>query len=491
MELAILILYGISLLFILIYTIVQFTLVIRVVASKYKTNLSTNFKWVEENMPFVTIQLPVYNEKYVVERLIDSIVKLNYPKERFEIQVLDDSTDETTQIIRNKVEEYSLQGFQMEHLHRKDRKGFKAGALQEGLLSAKGAFIAIFDADFIPNAEFLKTCLPYFENNEIGMVQTPWAHINKNYSFLTKIQAFALDAHFKIEQVGRNAGGHFINFNGTAGVWRKSCINDAGGWEFDTLTEDLDLSYRAQLKGWKFVFTQQIESPAEIPVAMSAIKNQQFRWIKGGAENLIKSAGKVLRSKSLKISTKIHGMVHLLSSSVFLFVFLTAFLSVPGLYIKHIFPEYSRLFLFAGFFIISLILLMIFYAMSYQTENKKGIYFGLSFVTKFFAFLSVSMGLSFHNTIAILEAYLGKKSSFVRTPKFNIISNNDKWKGNVYLNNHLNLISIIEVLLVGYFLFGIVSAFILKDYGLLPFHLMLLFGYLVVAVNSVFHIKSN
>lgn len=231
--------------------------------------------------PLVTVQLPIYNELYVVERLIDAVCLFEYPKNRLEIQVLDDSTDETVSIIAQKVRLYKAQGFDIQHIRRSSRDGFKAGALAYGLTAAKGEFIAIFDADFIPHPDFLTTTIPHFENATVGVVQTRWVHLNESYSLITQLQAFGLDGHFIVEQGGRNAAGHFINFNGTAGVWRKSCILDAGGWSAQTLTEDLDLSYRAQLRGWQFVYLENVETPAELPATMPALKSQQYRWMKG------------------------------------------------------------------------------------------------------------------------------------------------------------------------------------------------------------------
>ena len=257
--------------------------------------------------PKVTVQLPVYNELYVIERLINTVCEFDYPKDLFEIQVLDDSTDETVNIIAAKIKEKLLEGFDIHHVRRPKRVGYKAGALKYGNEIAKGDFIAIFDADFIPSMDFLKKTIPYFHDENIGVVQTRWGHINKDYSLLTRLQAFGLDAHFTIEQSGRSSGDHFINFNGTAGVWRLDCINDAGGWQADTLTEDIDLSYRAQEKGWKFKYLEDFESPAELPVAMSALKSQQYRWTKGAAECSVKNLKLIFNSKNVSSRSKFHG----------------------------------------------------------------------------------------------------------------------------------------------------------------------------------------
>ncbi|EDO28878.1 predicted protein, partial [Nematostella vectensis] len=262
-------------------------------------------------IPFVTIQLPIFNEKYVVERLLHSVAALDYPKEKLEVQVLDDSTDDSVIETARLINKHALSGLNIKHIRRENRVGFKAGALKEGLIDAKGEFIVIFDADFVPKPNWLQETIPYFKNEKVGVVQTRWGHINRNFSILTKIQAFALDAHFTLEQVGRNSKNHFINFNGTAGAWRKSCIIDAGNWESDTLTEDLDLSYRAQLKKWQFVYLEDVETPAELPAVLSAARSQQFRWNKGGAENFRKMSAKVMIANNIQTKTKFHGILHL------------------------------------------------------------------------------------------------------------------------------------------------------------------------------------
>ena len=274
-----------------------------------------------------------------MERLLNNIAQMDYPKNKLEIQVLDDSTDDTVSDTRSHIEELKKGGLNIHHITRTDRTGFKAGALKEGLKIAKGEFIAIFDADFLPSPNWLKRTIPHFKDGQIGVVQTRWGHINRDYSLLTKIQAFALDAHFTLEQVGRNSKGHFINFNGTAGVWRRTCIIDAGNWEGDTLTEDLDLSYRAQLNNWKFKYLEDVETPAELPVVISAARSQQFRWNKGGAENFRKMLWRVIKSNNIPFKTKVHGLLHLLNSTMFLSIFTVAILSIPMLYIKN---EYAH-----------------------------------------------------------------------------------------------------------------------------------------------------
>ena len=296
LETTIIVIYTFAIVMIFFYALAQLNLLFNYLTAQNKKNKAPKFDLSNpEEVPYVTIQLPVYNEMYVMERLLDNIAQIKYPEGKLEIQVLDDSTDYSLKLTAEKVKELRATGLDIKHITRTDRSGFKAGALKEGLKTAKGELIAIFDADFLPEEDWLMRTIPYFKDPEIGVVQTRWGHLNRNYSLLTKIQAFALDAHFTLEQVGRNSKGHFINFNGTAGVWRKTCILDAGNWEGDTLTEDLDLSYRAQLKKWKFKYLENVETPAELPVVISAARSQQFRWNKGGAENFRKMMWRVLK----------------------------------------------------------------------------------------------------------------------------------------------------------------------------------------------------
>ena len=358
-ETIVIIIYSLALLLIFFYALATLNLLVNYLKAKKnltapKFNLSNT-----EEVPFVTIQLPVYNECYVMERLLDNISKIEYPREKLEIQVLDDSTDESLESTAQHIQKLRETGLDIHHITRSNRDGYKAGALKEGLKIAKGEFIAIFDADFLPHEDWLLKTVPYFKDPEIGVVQTRWSHLNRDFSILTKVQAFALDAHFTLEQVGRNSQGHFINFNGTAGIWRKACILDAGNWQGDTLTEDLDLSYRAQLKQWKFKYLEQVETPAELPVIMSAARSQQFRWNKGGAENFQKMGLKVLKNKHIPFKTKLHGIMHLLNSSMFLSIFVVAVLSIPMLYIKNEYEHLKAYFIVTSFFVISTLIFFI------------------------------------------------------------------------------------------------------------------------------------
>ncbi len=490
LESLIIVVYTIALLLILLYALAQLNLLFNYLASKKIKDTSVLFDFSNpDEVPFVTIQLPVYNEMYVMDRLLENIALIDYPREKLEIQVLDDSTDETVLTTFEHVQRLKATGLDIQHIQRTDRSGFKAGALKEGLKIAKGEYIAIFDADFLPQPNWLKQTIPYFKDEQIGVVQTRWGHINRNYSILTKIQAFALDAHFTLEQVGRNSKGHFINFNGTAGVWRKTCIIDAGNWEGDTLTEDLDLSYRAQLKNWKFKYLEDVETPAELPVVISAARSQQFRWNKGGAENFRKMMWRVVTSENISFKTKIHGLLHLLNSTMFLNVFLVAVLSIPMLYIKNEYAHLRFYFYFMSFFVVSTIIFFVCYWMMFRQIYGKGFKNFFEYVVLFFTFFSIAMGFSLHNSIAVMEGHLGKRSEFVRTPKFNISSLKDTWKGNKYLRKKISVNVIFEGALMLYFGFGLYSAFVVGDqggdFGLFPFHLMLFSGFGYVFFKSL------
>jgi len=478
--------YSIALLLIFFYSLAQLNLLVNYLGNRQQNKNAPKFNLLDaKEIPYVTIQLPVYNEEYVMERLLANIAKIEYPKSKLEIQVLDDSTDDTVIDTAQKIKALQESGLDIQHIRRKNRQGFKAGALKEGLLTAKGDFIAIFDADFLPDPDWLKKTVIYFKDEEIGVVQTRWGHINRDYSTLTKIQAFALDAHFTLEQVGRNAKGHFINFNGTAGIWRKECILDAGNWEGDTLTEDLDLSYRAQLKNWKFKYLEDVETPAELPVVISAARSQQFRWNKGGAENFRKTVLSVVSAKNISFKTKFHGVMHLLNSSMFLCVFLVSVLSIPTMYIKEIYPQFDWVFSVLSFFVLSTIILFICYWFTYKSIQGSSFDNFVDYIKIFFTFFSVALGFSLHNSIAVLEGHMGKRSEFVRTPKFNLDNITDSWKGNKYLAKKLSPNMILEFVLMIYFLFGMYSAVPLNDFGLFPFHFMLFTGFGFVFFKSL------
>jgi cellulose synthase/poly-beta-1,6-N-acetylglucosamine synthase-like glycosyltransferase len=473
-----------------LYALAQLNLLFNFLKAKKQNLKSEEFDFSKQDeIPFVTIQLPVYNELYVMERLLTNISEIEYPKDKLEIQVLDDSTDESFETTAIQIKTLQKTGLDIQHITRSDRKNYKAGALKEGLKIAKGEFIAIFDADFLPQKNWLQQTVPFFKNSEIGVVQTRWGHLNRNFSILTRVQAFALDAHFTLEQVGRNSKGHFINFNGTAGIWRKKCILDAGNWEGDTLTEDLDLSYRAQLKNWKFKYLVAVETPAELPLVISAARSQQFRWNKGGAENFQKFIWKVLKDKKLSYKTKMHGLLHLLNSTMFLNILIVGILSIPMLYIKNEYEHLKYYFFAMSFFVISTFIFFICYWYSFKSIYGGGFKQFIKYIGLFFMFFTVAMGFSFHNSIAVLEGHFGKKSEFIRTPKFNVQTLKGAWKKNKYISKNISPNVIIEGLLAIYFAFGMYSAFIVGDqggdFGLFPFHLMLCIGFSFVFFKSL------
>ncbi|MFP4544874.1 MAG: cellulose synthase family protein [Candidatus Kapaibacterium sp.] len=451
----------------------------------YYYNKTRNHKHIEHPMPaerpMVTIQLPVFNEYFVVERLIRSVCAINYPKDKLEIQVLDDSTDETVELSRTLVEEFKNKGFNIKLLHRTNRSGFKAGALKEGLAMAEGDFVAIFDADFVPDPEFLNKTIPHFCNEEIGMVQTRWEHLNSEMSFLTKAQALALDGHFVIEQQVRNKAGFFMNFNGTAGVWRKCCILDAGNWQPDTLTEDLDLSYRAQLKGWKFLFLNDVTSPAELPADINALKTQQFRWTKGAVETAIKMLPQVFKSK-LPMSIKLECFMHLSSNIVFPFIILVAMLNVPLVIIKNTVGGFDEFYSMMSIFVLASISTFLFY-----TYAQKAIH--LDWRKRLLLYpvlLAGSMGFAVNNTKAVVEAIIRKKSGFTRTPKQGSVTELKLTK-NKYLQKKLSLTVIFEILLAVYFVGGISISLAYLEIAAIPFQLLFLAGFGTVGYMSLKH----
>lgn len=445
-----------------------------------------------ETYPFVTVQLPIYNEMYVIERLIDAVAQFDYPKDRYEIHIIDDSTDETVDIVARKVAEYRAKGYQIEQVMREKRQGFKAGALRDAMSAARGEFMAIFDADFVPNPDFLLKTIPHFKDPKVGVVQTRWEHINEDYSLITRLQALALNVHFTVEQVGRMNGEHLLQFNGTAGLWRRETIEDAGGWEADTLTEDLDLSIRAQLKGWKIKFLENIGSPAELPAEMNSFKSQQFRWMKGGAETARKMLRKVWRS-DLGVNHKIHATSHLLASSVFLFVFIAAVSSVPLLFFLGDLVEMGFSKNFFSYFLVGLLsIIAIYYVANIQSPANQEEDFSKAvkrFLVHFPLFLALSMGLSLHNTVAVLEGYRGKKSPFVRTPKFNLQGMKDSFVKRNYLTTKITWTTIGEGLLTLYFIGAVVGAFYVQNTTFIVFHLMLALGFGTIFYYSIKHLS--
>ncbi len=478
----IVVLYLLAIIFVLFHSLFDAHLIFHYLRSRRKKNKPV---YNENFIPFVTIQLPVYNEMHVVERLLHAVAAIDYPANKMEIQVLDDSTDETSDIIARKVAFLQQQNISIQHIQRHNREGFKAGALKYALSLAKGEFLAVFDADFLPSKDFLKQTVPFFIDPKIGMVQTKWGHINKQSSLLARLQSIALDGHFSIEQQGRNAAGYFINFNGTAGLWRKQAILDAGNWQADTLTEDFDLSYRAQMKGWQFKYLEDFITPAELPPLVSALKSQQFRWTKGGAETARKNL-KTLFSSPLPLSVKLHGAFHLIYSIGFISIITYALLTVPLLFVKEYYPQYDLIFKMSGVVGVSMFIYILHYFISYFKNANGSIGQRLTgFILHFPLFVSLFIGVSLSNAIGIVQGYLGIKSGFVRTPKFNTIAPTDKVFKSKYADANINWLTIIEGLLIFYFLFGVVQAFYFKNYGTLPLLIMAFTGFMLVFVLTI------
>ena len=432
-----------------------------------------------QKVPFVTVQLPVYNEKYVVDRLVNAVANLNYPRDCFEVQVLDDSTDETQEIAQNAVDRASLRGLDIHYLHRNNREGFKAGALAEGLMKARGELIAIFDADFVPPSDFLSRVLVPFHDPRVGMVQGRWGHLNRDYSLLTRVQAMFLDAHFILEHGARNRGGLFFNFNGTAGVWRREAIDSSGGWQYDTLTEDLDLSYRAQLAGWRFVFLQDLVAPAEVPVEMTGFKIQQHRWARGSIQTGFKLLPKLLRAR-IPSRVKLEAFFHLTANLNHPLMLILSLIMVPALVVRNMISAPSVLLIDLPIFCAATLSIVNFYAVSQQVVRDDWVA-QMRYIP---AAMAIGIGLSVNNTLAVVGTWMGRKTTFRRTPKYGVIGQGDEWLTKGYRQVAVAQ-PIVEVCLGLYFTGGIVYA---VSYGLLmtlPFLMLFQAGFLYIGLKSL------
>jgi cellulose synthase/poly-beta-1,6-N-acetylglucosamine synthase-like glycosyltransferase len=415
--------------------------------------------------PKVTVQLPLFNEQYVVERIIKGAIAIDYPKDKLEIQVLDDSTDETLEISRKCVEQYTKESYNIKLLHRTKRAGQKGGALREALDKAEGEFVVIYDSDFIPARNIVKDTLPYFlDDPKTGMVQTRWGHINSTYSILTRAQSVAIDTHFMVDQVARYGEGLFFNFNGTAGVWRKECIYDAGNWQDDTLTEDMDLSYRAKLKGWKFHYVKDIESPAELPVQVNAYKSQQFRWAKGSLQTALKIS-KTILSSNASLKQKFQAIMHMTYYSVHPLLVLNVLFILPALVIaREIWPNYS---FSTNAFLVTMCLMLITPVICAYSQIR--LYPDWKRRLKWIpALMLAGTGIAVNNTKAFIEAVIKKPSDFIRTPKLGIERKKQKWSGKKYKIPFSFLMGM-EFLLILYLVSTIFYAFHIKIFLIIPF----------------------
>jgi cellulose synthase/poly-beta-1,6-N-acetylglucosamine synthase-like glycosyltransferase len=485
LEYGVLVTYFVSLAILFVFGVHGYVMVY--FYNKYRTSASAKPKPLKR-FPKVTVQLPVFNEIYVVERLIRAVCDMDYPRDLLEIQVLDDSTDDTSRIAQRWVEHYREQGYNITLLHRDCRKGFKAGALREGLATASGDFIAIFDADFVPPRDFLVRTLPYLDDPQIGLIQARWGHLNFSYSVLTRTQAIGLDGHFVVEQTARNRAGFFINFNGTAGVWRRECILDAGNWSDDTLTEDLDLSYRAQLRGWKFKFLPEIVCPSEIPAEIGGVKSQQFRWTKGAIETAKKILPQLWRSR-WPLSLKLQSTIHLTNNLVFPFILIVGILNLPLVLIKNeSATDHALYFAIISIFVLAFFGSFLMYLTSqrevYRDWRRRILYFPL--------FMAGSMGLSVNNTVAILQGLFNRRSEFLRTPKYRLETVHDRFLDKKYFHVHERWRrgvrnGFIEGILAIYCLIGIGVAIYYGEIAAIPFQSLYCFGFGFIAYMSFKH----
>jgi len=471
-----LLVYGMNCYFLMIYYRLNFRKAVR----SHKEMMEHFYQNLpDRGWPRITIQLPIYNERYVVERLIESICRLDYPGNLLEIQVLDDSTDDTVQIAKCAVKKMKAAGFDIVYLHRKNRTGYKAGALRKGLEVAKGNLVAIFDADFVPDSNFLTATVPYFCDPKVGMLQTRWGHLNSDYSMLTRAQSIGIDGHFSVEQASRAWGGFFMNFNGTAGIWRKKAIEDAGGWQADTLTEDLDLSYRAQLKGWKLTFAPGVVCPAEVPVTIGAFKSQQHRWAKGSIQTAKKNLGKLFKS-NVSMVVKIQAYLHLTHYMVHPMMLLVVLTSIPMLYSGWFFNNLTY-----PVTIFTLLCLATFGPTSMYLFSQRILYKDWKTRIKYLPFLMcIGTGIAVNNTKAVLEALFDIKSGFIRTPKYGIEDKQDRWKGKHY-TIPLNSTSILEFILGLYSLTGLILFLFFSKFLVSPFLMIYTAGFFSVFFLSI------
>src|SRR5262245_42603461 len=481
-DMFILIAYLSILTILAIYGVHRYHLVYLFLRNKHKVAVP---KGAFETLPKVTVQLPIYNEMYVVERLVETVCRMNYPRELLEIQVLDDSTDGTREKAAECVARHAALGFNIHHVHRSNRNGFKAGALENGLKHAAGEFIAIFDADFLPPADFLNDVIHYFTDPQVGTLQARSRDTNREDSLLTQVESVVLDGHFIIEHGGRHLSGRFFNFNGTAGIWRRKTIETAGGWEHDTLTEDTDLSYRAQMKGWKFLYLPHVVCPAELPVEMNSFKTQQSRWAKGLIQTAIKLLPRIMRS-NLPWKIKIEAFFHLTANISYPLMIALSFLLLPAMIVRFNQGWFQMLYIDLPLWLASTASVSTFYLIS-----QRELYPDWRIRLKYLPFLlSVGIGLSVSNSKAVMEALLGIKTSFKRTPKYRIESKEDRWTTKKYLRR-TGVMPIVELTLGAYFSLVVFYAFINENYPTIPFLILFVIGFTYMGLMSILHVTIH
>jgi cellulose synthase/poly-beta-1,6-N-acetylglucosamine synthase-like glycosyltransferase len=439
-----------------------------------------------ETLPPVTVQLPIFNEMYVAERLIDASCRIDYPGDKLQIQVLDDSTDETVEVARKRVEEWRAKGVDIEYIHRDDRTGYKAGALDHGLKTAKGDFVALFDADFVPQPDFLQKTIHHFVDAKIGCVQARWGHLNKEYSFLTRLQSVFLDGHFMMEHAARNRGGRFFNFSGTAGMWRKTTIADAGGWQHDTLTEDLDLSFRAQLKGWQFIFLPWVVTPAELPVDMNGFKSQQHRWVKGSMQTSKKLLADVLKAE-IPFHVKTEAALHLTGNTAYILTMLLALMLFPVTYFRPKMNMRTSVLLDLAVFALATLSVCVFYLASQrEIYGWRGVVRTI-FYTPFL--LAMGIGMCVSNARAVIEGFFTRGGEFVRTPKYALQANQESFVSKKYKVTLKRFLPVIELAIGLGFGWVIYYSFRHQMYGAIPFQFLFFSGFTYVAFLSLFQGK--
>ncbi len=433
--------------------------------------------------PAITVQLPMFNEAQVAERVIDAACVMDYPAERLQIQVIDDSTDASSAIARARVNHWSARGVDIQYLHRRDRTGYKAGALACAMPEVKGEFIAIFDADFIPPASFLRRTIHYFTDEKVGMVQARWGHLNRDYSMLTRVQSMMLDGHFVVEHIARNRSGRFFNFNGTAGIWRRAAIVDAGGWQHDTLTEDMDLSFRAQMRGWRFVYVPDALAPAEVPCEMNSFKSQQFRWAKGSAQTAKKLLPMVLRAK-LPWHVKLEAVFHLTNNFAYLFLVILAMLQLPNMILRQQISRPELLLLDVPLFALTSGSIVLFYL-----TTHRALYGNMwEAVRRLPLMMALGIGLSLNNARAVVEGLIGHESEFVRTPKHGVTAKAQSWTKAKYRVSK-NIYSWLEFGFGIYFVATIALATVIGAWFSIPFLVLFMIGFLYVGGLSLYQAR--
>src|SRR5229473_4379928 len=477
-DMALLIPYFVVLVLLAAYGMHRYTLVYLYYKKKQNKTVEPTEKFAE--LPRVTVQLPIFNEQYVVDRLLQAVCRLEYPREKLDIQLLDDSTDETVVVARGLVEHYAAQGHPVRYIHRTNRAGYKAGALHEGLKTAKGELVVIFDADFVPQPDFLLRTVHHFTDPKIGMVQTRWTHINRNYSFLTEVEAILLDGHFVLEHSGRACSNMFFNFNGTAGVWRRQAIEDAGGWEHDTLTEDTDLSYRAQLYGWKFLYLPDIECASELPVDMNGFKAQQARWAKGLMQTAKKILPRVMKSDA-PWHVKAEAFFHLTANISYPLMVLLSTMLLPAMIVRFYQGWVQMLVIDLPLFLASTCSISSFYLVAQKELRPKN--WWRTFLYMPFV-MATGIGISVRNAQAVIEAIIGKKSEFARTPKYKIEGKQGSFVAKKY-RNKAGWMPYAEILLGIYFACTVVYAITNQNFATIPFLLLFVWGYLYTGFMSL------